>query len=184
MTHLTRLAATLLCVCATGALAQESTTPALPTGEVVQPTPYIKGEYGAWTERCIDIPESGTRCQLLQRLDDSEGNPVAEFTIFSVPPSESQVKAGATIITPLETLLTQPLRLQIDAGPVKSYPYAFCSPAGCHARIGFTQGEVDALKAGAVAKVSIVPVVAPDQVVALEASLSGITAGLEALAAE
>jgi invasion protein IalB len=47
--------------------------------------------------------------------------------------------------------------------------------------MGFTEAEVAQFRAGALATLIIVPVAAPDQQVRLEVSLSGFTAGYEAL---
>jgi invasion protein IalB len=92
--------------------------------------------------------------------------------------------AGATIITPLETLLTANITVKIDTNKPKVYPFTFCSGIGCVARIGFTQGELDALKKGAKATMIIVPVAAPDQTVNLDISLKGFTAGFDAVSKE
>ena len=69
----------------------------------------------------------------------------------------------------------------VDAGQARRYPYSFCSQAGCFARLGFTAGEIDAFKAGNAGKVLIVPAAAPDQTVELTLSLTGFTAGWNAL---
>ena len=47
--------------------------------------------------------------------------------------------------------------------------------------MGFTAAEMDALRKGNKAVVTIVPAAAPDQQVVLEASLKGFTAGFEAV---
>ncbi len=52
---------------------------------------------------------------------------------------------------------------------------------GCIARVGFTQAEIDGFKKGAKATLTIVPVAAPDQKVALDISLKGFTAGFDAV---
>jgi invasion protein IalB len=71
--------------------------------------------------------------------------------------------------------------LQIDAGNPKAYPFTFCTQIGCIARIGFTAEEVDQMKKGANAKITIVPFVAPNERVELALSLKGFTAGLAAV---
>jgi hypothetical protein len=63
----------------------------------------------------------------------------------------------------------------------KVYPFTFCAQIGCVVRLGFTAEEVEAMKKGANAVISIVPFVAPDQNVTLNVSLKGFTAGLEAV---
>ena len=89
--------------------------------------------------------------------------------------------AGATIVTPLDTLLTPGLRLRVDDGNWSEFPFAFCQPIGCFARLGLTEDNLDTFRAGGDAFVALVPLPAPDQVVQLQASLRGFTAGFEAL---
>jgi invasion protein IalB len=141
---------------------------------------YVKGEFGDWDLRCVRTESGVDPCQLYQLLNDAEGNSVAEISIFDLR-DQGPAAAGATIITPLETLLTEQLRLAIDAAAPKTYPFSFCSQVGCFSRVGFTAEEVDALRAGSAAKITIVPAAAPGQVVELTASLSGFTAGFEAV---
>lgn len=143
---------------------------------------YTAATHGDWEQRCVRTEDGSDPCQLYQLLKDGTGNPVAEISVFSLPPGQ-QAAAGATAIVPLETLLTQDLTLQVDAGAAKRYPYSWCSPIGCIARIGFTSEEVVAMKGGVKATMTLVPVVAPDQKVVLEISLKGFTAGYDAVAA-
>lgn len=141
---------------------------------------YTAATHGDWEQRCVRTEDGSDPCQLYQLLKDATGNPVAEFSVFGLPPGQ-QAAAGATAIVPLETLLTQDLTFQVDAGTAKRYPYSWCSPIGCIARIGFTAEEVTAMKAGVKATMTLVPVVAPDQKVVLEISLNGFTAGYDAV---
>jgi invasion protein IalB len=141
---------------------------------------YVKGEFGDWDLRCVRTESGNDPCQLYQLLNDAEGNSVAEVSLFDLR-DQGPAAAGATIITPLETLLTEQLRLGIDAAAPKAYPFSFCSQVGCFSRLGFTAEEVDALRAGSSAKITIVPAAAPGQVVELTMSLSGFTAGFEAV---
>jgi invasion protein IalB len=73
------------------------------------------------------------------------------------------------------------MRMQVDGGASKAYPFTFCAQIGCVVRLGFTAEEVAAMKQGANAVITIVPFVAPDQSVTLTVSLKGFTAGLEAV---
>lgn len=144
---------------------------------------YVREEFGEWQLRCIRTEnESDDKdpCQLYQLLEDSGGNSVAEFNIFPLPEGQQAV-AGANVITPLETLLTASLRLAVDGGQAKVYPYSFCSQIGCFARIGLTTEEVGLFRKGAGATVTIVPAASPSEVVELALSLSGFTAGFNAL---
>ncbi|WP_435171456.1 invasion associated locus B family protein [Falsirhodobacter sp. 1013] len=142
----------------------------------------VAGTFGEWEQRCIADEAGKDRCQLYQLLQDNDGNNVAEFSMFNLPAGQ-QAAAGATVIVPLETLLTANLSLKVDSAQAKIYPYTWCSSVGCVARIGFTQAEVDALKKGSAAQLTLVPVVAPDQKVVLDLSLSGFTAGYDAVVA-
>lgn len=143
---------------------------------------YVEESFNDWEQRCIREEDGTNPCQLYQLLQDAEGNNVAEFSLFNLP-AGNQAAAGATIIVPLETLLTANLAIKVDAAQEKVYPFTWCSNVGCVARVGFTQAEVDAFKNGSKATLTIVPVVAPDQKVALDLSLSGFTAGLNAVTA-
>ncbi|WGV17061.1 invasion associated locus B family protein [Fuscovulum ytuae] len=143
---------------------------------------YVKEAFSDWELRCIRVESGAEPCQLYQLLKDGQGTSVAEIGLFSLPEG-GEAAAGATIIVPLETLLTQGLRLGIDAAQPKIYPFTFCSQVGCVARVGFTAEEVEAFRKGNKAVLTIVPAVAPDQTVSLDVSLAGFTAGFEAVKA-
>lgn len=142
--------------------------------------PYVTGEFTDWQMRCIRTPDGDDPCQLYQLLRDQDGNSVAEISIFGLPAGQAAA-AGATIVTPLETLLTAQLTMVIDSGTPRRYPFTWCAAIGCVARIGLTTEEVTAMQRGAEARLTIVPVAAPDQPVTLTISLRGFTAGLAAV---
>ncbi|QYX55316.1 invasion associated locus B family protein [Roseovarius sp. SCSIO 43702] len=146
--------------------------------EVQQDPTYIKEEYGDWQMRCFRTQAEEDPCQMFQLLKDENGNPTAEFTIFRLKEGGPAV-AGATVTAPLFTLLTAEVKITVDGGASKSYPFRFCSQAGCVAQIGLTEADVNAFKRGVKATVTIVPAQAPDQNVAIPASLSGFTAAYD-----
>ena len=146
--------------------------------EVVEDPTYVKEVYGDWQLKCFRSQDQEDLCQMYQLLTEEAGNPVAEVSIFKLP-GDGQVIAGATIVVPLETLLTQKLLISIDGGQAKSFEYSFCSVVGCFARIGFAAADVDAFKRGANAVLQIVPAQAPDQKVNINASLKGFTAAFD-----
>ncbi len=203
MPHLSTLPALLLVglALATPLAAQEATTetpapaapaeaaPADPAADLDMGTPVESGEpavgeaysretFGDWSMRCLKAPEGPDPCQLYQLLFDGEGNAVAEISMFPLPPG-SRAAAGATIVAPLETLLTEQVVLTVDGGTAKTYPFTFCNAGGCVSRVGFTAEDVAAFKAGSAAMLRIVPAAAPDQVVELKISLAGFTAGFD-----
>ena len=144
---------------------------------------FLAASFGtAWEQRCVRTEDKSDPCQLYQLLKDAEGNSVAEISMFDLPAGGEAV-AGATIVAPLETLLTENIRLKVDDAAAKIYPFTWCSQIGCIARVGFTADEVAAFKRGAKATLTIVPVVAPDQKVDLNLDLSGFTAGYDAIVA-
>lgn len=140
---------------------------------------YFNGEFDDWSLRCIVVPDKDDPCQMYQLLADEGGSPMVEFTMFRLTEG-SQAAAGATIVVPLETALTEGLTIKVDEEPARSYPFLFCNTVGCYARIGLTQEEVDMYRSGAEAKVSLVPIGAPDQRVVASLSLNGFTAAFEA----
>lgn len=140
---------------------------------------YVREEFGDWALRCIKAPEGNPDpCNLYQLLSNEEGVAVAEFNIFGLPEG-AQAAAGATIVVPLETLLTQQLTIAVDGQNARRYPFTFCNRAGCVARVGFTAAEVDEFRGGSVATLRLVPAAAPDQEVVLNLSLNGFTAGFD-----
>ena len=195
------LAVALVAALALPALAQESTQSETPppepapaeqpaatdlsTGQAAQPPapePYVKETYGGWQLRCLRMEDGSDPCEIYQLLKDAEGNSVAEISMIALPDG-GEVVAGATVVVPLETLLTPQLRIAVDGAKPKVYPYTFCATVGCFARIGFTADEVEGLKKGAKATVSVVPERAPDQVVSVDISLKGFTDAFEAVKA-
>lgn len=148
---------------------------------------YPRATHGDWSLRCIKTADGADPCELYQLMKDGEGNSVAEITLIPLD-NGGEAKAGATIVTPLETDLTQGIRLQIDSGQAKAYPFNFCAPVGCVSRVGLTDAEINSLKRGNTGSVSLLPYGAgADQVVSLPLSLTGFTAGyteLEAAVAE
>ena len=142
---------------------------------------YIVANFDKWEQRCVKTADGADPCQLYQLLLDQDGNSVAEISVFDLP-AGGQAAAGATFVAPLETLLTANLRIGVDTGKERIYPFAFCTKAGCVARLGFTADELAGFKKGIKAVLTIVPAAAPDQKVTLALTLKGFTAGFEAVA--
>jgi invasion protein IalB len=165
---------------ATGIEAEEAPAePAEAAGE--GPQIYVREEHGDWEVRCLRAPEGQEDpCQLYQRLADQGGQPTADINFFDLPDG-NEIVAGATLLTPLQTLLTAQVTIAIDGGQPKRYPYSFCDQSGCYARMGFTEEDVAAFRRGATARIVVVPALAPDQPAELDMSLSGFTAGLAAV---
>ena len=140
---------------------------------------YAKEEVGDWTVECIKT-ETGEDepCQMTQLMTQDDGNPIATASFFKTPEG-SQAVAGANIMVPLETLLPAGLRINVDGNEDKVYNFTTCNRAGCVARVGFSQADLDAFKAGSTANLTIRPFAAPDVDVPMSLSLTGFTASFE-----
>ncbi|EYD71660.1 invasion associated locus B family protein [Limimaricola hongkongensis] len=146
--------------------------------------PYVAETHGDWSLRCMRVEEGETEpCQLYQLLEDGEGNAVAEVTVLPLS-AQAQAAAGVTVTAPLGTLLTEALSISIDGGEAARYPFSFCNAAGCVSRFGLSEQQLSAFKRGRAGMLRIVPVAAPDQEVNLDMSLSGFTAGFDAVSAK
>lgn len=154
--------------------------PGLDMGTTVNGEPqlgdrYSREKHGDWDIACLKTEAEEDPCSMLQILTDPQGNPIAEYSLFRVE-GGGQAAAAASIVVPLETLLPARLTIAIDDNPSKQYQYTFCNPIGCVAQIGVTAAEIEMMKKGAKATISLVPAPAPDQRIDLDLSLSGFTA--------
>ena len=99
-----------------------------------------------------------------------------------IPLKNSEVAAGATLVAPLETDLVQGLGFAVGSAEPRGYPFNFCAPVGCVSRMGFTQAELDALKRGNEATITLLPFGGDrENPVRLTLSLAGFTAAFDAL---
>lgn len=143
-------------------------------------TTYVKETFDDWQVTCVRTETGIDPCQLYQLMQDDQGNSVAEINLFNLPPG-GQAAAGASIVTPLETLLTAQVTMRVDNGQAKRYPFTLCASMGCVARVGFTSAELAAFRRGNKATFIIVPAMLPDEQVEITMSLKGFTAGYEAV---
>lgn len=157
-------------------------------GDPVQPEPqgpqvgeqYLQEVFNDWAIRCLKTEDGSDPCQMYQLLSDGDGNDVSEIAIVSLPAS-GQAVAGATIVVPLETLLTEQITLRVDGGQARRFPFDFCNVGGCVTRVGLSAEDIALFRRGAEATLTLVPAAAPDQTVVVTMSLSGFTAAFEAV---
>lgn len=141
---------------------------------------YVKSTNNDWTTRCIKSDQARDPCELYQLMKDAEGNAVAEMTL--IPLTNGNVSAGATLVAPLETNLIEGLGFSVDNAEARGYPFSFCAPVGCVARLGFTEAELSGMKRGKAASVTLLPFGAdPSKPVTLALSLAGFTAAFDGL---
>ncbi|SLN71627.1 invasion associated locus B family protein [Ruegeria meonggei] len=141
---------------------------------------YVVEEVGDWAITCLKTDTGNDPCLMRQALTGEEGQPIAEISISKLPEGVAAV-AGASVIVPLEVLVQAQLALSIDGAPGKRYDYHHCNPVGCVAQLGFTEGDVAAMKAGSDATLSLVSVLAPNQLLQIGISLSGFTGAFDKL---
>ncbi len=143
---------------------------------------YLSGTFGDWELRCVKAADGSDPCRMYQLLKQADGNPTAEISIFNLP-AGSQAVAGAAILVPIDTLLSANLSFAVGANREVQYPYTVCGAEGCIARVGFSAEQLNQMKSGSSATITIVPAGAPDQKVPVTMSLSGFTAAYDAVAA-
>lgn len=162
----------------------ENGNPIAPEPQEPQPgQQYIQEAFNDWALRCLKVAEGEDPCQMYQLMQDDQANDVAEIAIVPLEGS-GQAVAGATIVVPLETLLTEQITLRVDGGQARRFPFNFCNVGGCVTRLGLTADDIALFRRGATATLTLVPAAAPDQQVTVTMSLSGFTAAYNAVVAQ
>ena len=134
--------------------------------------PYIKETNKDWNLKCIAPKNSIERCEANQIIVNDKKQPVAEISIFKL--SDNQVaEAAATIIVPLETILSEGLILAIQDLEPKKYQFKFCNSLGCYSQIGLIKEEVEALKNKERASIYLKHISSGDKQVIIPLSLDG-----------
>ncbi len=154
----------------------EGQQPAAPAGQASEEVTSEK--IGAWDLQCAKTGPEPRPCRMYQLLTDSEETPVIEMTMYRLPEG-APAAAGATFVAPLNTLLTAQLSVSIDGVLVQRVPFTLCYEAGCVARMFMSPIEHKAFQNGESATVSLVPALAPDQVVTVEMKLDGLKEAFE-----
>jgi invasion protein IalB len=146
------------------------------TGAPVEPE-FTTEEFGAWELRCT---ADNKECFLYQLITNDAGDPVSEISIIALPAGGEAV-TGATVVTPLGTLLPAGITFRVDSGEPRQYPFSWCLRSGCFSRFGLPAQGLASLKAGSVAHMRLAAIDIPEQPIDLEISLSGFTAAYNAL---
>lgn len=149
---------------------------AAPTGTAADVTSELHGD---WDLQCAKDGPEPRPCRLYQLMNDQNGQPISEMTLFKLPTPDGSAVAGATILVPLETLLPAQITISVDGENTQRYPFAFCNRVGCVSRLGLTAEDIEAMKSGSQANIFIVPAEAPDQVVNVTMSLKGFTSAYD-----
>ena len=136
--------------------------------------PYIKERFENWSLKCIKPVNSIERCEANQIIFNQKQQPVAEISIIKLPKGQVAA-AAATIIVPLETILSEGLVLAIQELEPKKYQFKFCNSLGCYSQIGLTDDEVEALKRKEKASIFLKHISSGDQQIVTPMSLDGFT---------
>lgn len=136
--------------------------------------PYIKERFENWSLKCIKTVNSIERCEANQIIFNQKQQPVAEISIIKLPKGQVAA-AAATIIVPLETILSEGLVLSIQELEPKKYQFKFCNSLGCYSQIGLTDDEVEALKRKEKASIFLKHISSGDQQIVIPMSLDGFT---------
>ena len=136
--------------------------------------PYIKERFKNWSLKCIKPVNSIERCEANQIIFNQKQQPVAEISIIKLPRGQVAT-AAATIIVPLETILSEGLVLAIQELEPKKYQFKFCNSLGCYSQIGLTDDEVEALKRKEKASIFLKHISSSDQQIVIPMSLDGFS---------
>lgn len=157
----------------------------LPDRTEVEPgEPYVADIFRDWQVRCIRAEQDATpdRCEMFQLLEEENGNPVAEFRIAAALVDDGETVANATILTPLDTLLSPGLQVRVDDAEPAVVPFAFCRPIGCFVQLSLTAENISQFENGADTQVVLFALVRDEigqmggSPVPTSASLRGFTA--------
>jgi len=144
------------------------------------PPEKVVAVHGDWQIRCRTDNDT---CFMYQLAIDAREVPIAEMSIVPLDANDGRV-AGFTIVTPLRTLLTEGVTLQIDNGRQQKYQFGWCTEAGCAARFAVRDDGLNQFKRGNKTRLTVLSVENPDAPVILDVSLKGFTAAFAALTAE
>jgi invasion protein IalB len=156
--------------------AQSSTSEA----SVPANTIYVSDTFKDWQKLCVQSTEGIERCHIYHLIKDGNDHPTAEMALFRVFDEEG-ISAAATILTPLETLLTSDLKFSVDNSEAVVYPFSWCNKRGCHVRVAFTDDDILSMKKGHAGKLEIESITAPGETIVLKVSLSGFTMAFASL---
>lgn len=163
---------------ATGAIAQDAS----PTPPEVG-ADYIVSTHTDWTLACEKAAEGADPCRIVQEVPNSSGGMLARVSLRNFTDPSRGIAAAATVLVPLGIDLAEGLQMQIDQNPPRRYRLAYCDRSGCVAQVGFTLQELGWLKNGQKVVIYVRPH-GTDSLIPINVSLSGITAGYDALLAQ
>ena len=145
-----------------------------------QPTLAVEtgDKFKDWTVHC-EKPDDATpeQCVIFQTLVNNDTQkPVLQLTVGYLGPDKEPV---ALFQVPLGVALRPGVEVKVDSKDLVRIPFERCDPGGCMAGVALSSQLISALKGGSKSQVIVHD--ATGRQVPLEVSLSGFTAGFDAL---
>jgi len=141
----------------------------------------LRETHGAWSVLCADTQDV---CVMQQTGKGQAGNDVLDVRVRKLRDltdnNGQPIPAAIQIAAPLGVLLRAGVRVQVDGNEQRGAPFEICIQAGCVVRDVVSQDFLDEMRAGAVARMTVV---SPQQEVTIDISLSGFTAAFNSLPA-
>lgn len=139
------------------------------------------GTFGDWTLRCTATGIGQTSCNLNQTVISNPGRSLMADVELSRMVVSNAPRALLVVYTPQNLSLTVPASYTVDgAGERVELSWRTCNDGTCRAAVLLTPQQEAALKAGGRMLLSYRPIGANESI-AFPVSLSGVTAGLNAL---
>ncbi len=166
--RLPRFFATVTALVALGFTAPSFATPTATDGQ----------QFKDWVASCPKVEGSDeVRCFIFQNLSIRESNqPVLSIRVGIVRGTE---QPAALLTVPLGVFLPVGMEVRVDAGEPTRVAYQVCNQGGCIAALPLDEARIKAFKSGQKANVKFED--GRRQPVTVPVSLSGFTAGFEAL---
>lgn len=140
--------------------------------EVGEEQLYVSEIFKDWKKICRKDSDEEDLCHIYQLILDENDHPTSELTLYRIE-NEEGVSAVATVLVPLETLLTSNLSLNIDKGVSVEFPFSWCDKRGCYARIAFTDDDVFSMRNGQSGTIKIFSISSADKAIILKLSFLG-----------
>lgn len=140
-----------------------------------------KGErFKDWTVDCGKLPGvEQDRCFIIQTVINKENEqPVLQMAVGYLPDENGANQPAALLTLPLGVALPAGIGIRVDSSKPIRIPYERCVPIGCIAGFPLDENLIGQFKRGSKAEIRIHD---GSRVVALPISLSGFTAGFNAL---
>jgi invasion protein IalB len=139
----------------------------------------VKKSFGEWQYTCPAGKDA--KCALVQQRAIKDKNTGELGTVLSIGLAVTDdKKAKMTIGGPLGVELTQGMLVKIDGGKAIRVPFNQCIQLGCLAVVNVADDFLDVMRRGSTLSVTFLPY-GGKQGMTVEASLSGFTAGYNAL---